>query len=255
MVRALLLATVATLASAASAAAGEPRWRFDAEASYSDLSHGLTPWREGALRAVYRVDGEFTLGAAVEAASRFGNFDAYFEVRADARTGSGTSVYALAGGTPDADFRPRNAFGLGGAQRLFQDDGFVAAVVATLDLRYADYAAGDVESANPGIEIYLLHGRAWITARHINIWDETNTHRTGYILRTDVQPAENFTVFAGYADAPDTSDGVTVDTTSWFAGAAVDVDTTTTVRLALAQEMRDSGYDRTTVTLSLTLKR
>jgi YaiO family outer membrane protein len=207
------------------------------------------------LRGAYRIDDEITVAAAVEGASRFDTFDAYFEARVDARTGGGASLYALAGGTPDADFRPRMAFGAGGAQRLFTDDGVVAAAVATLDLRYAAYAAGDVETANPGLEVYLLKGRAWIAARHINIWDERGVHRTGFFVRADAQPIESLTLFAGYADAPDTSDGVTVDTTGWFCGAAVDIEDGTTVRLALAQEMRESGYDRTTVTLSLTFKR
>ena len=128
-------------------------------------------------------------------------------------------------------------------------------MVATLDTRYADYLAGDVETLNPGVEIYLFRGQAILTARYINIWDETDTHRTGYFVRADVQPTDAFGLFAGYADAPDTSDGVTVDTKSWFAGAGVEVEPGTTVRLAVAQEMRESGYDRTTVTLSLTLKR
>ena len=115
--------------------------------------------------------------------------------------------------------------------------------------------AGDVETANPGLEVYLFKGRAWIAARHINIWDETGVHRSGYFVRADVQPVESVTLFAGYADAPDTSDGVTVDTTSWFCGVGFDADEDTTVRLALAQEMRDAGYDRTTLTLSATFKR
>ena len=255
--RSLLFGMVATILSTGTVGASgeEPRWRFDAEAAYSDLTHGLEPWREGTFRAAYRVDEEVTAGAAVEAASRFGKFDTYLEARADFRVAGDAWLYGLFGGTPDADFRPRLAFGAGGAQRLFKDNGFVAAAVATLDLRYADYLAGDVETVNPGVEIYLFHGHAWFTARHINIWDETGTHRTGYFVRADMQPVESLTLFAGYADAPDTSEGVTVDTTSWFAGATVEVETDTIVRLSLAQELRDTGYDRTTVTLSLTLKR
>lgn len=246
---------LALLATATVASAETPRWRFDLEGSYSDLTHGRESWREAALRGSYAVDDTWTLGAAVEAASRFDNFDAYVEARADARFEGGTSFYVLAGGTPDADFRPRVAFGVGGAQRLFTSESFFAAGVATLNVKYAEYLAGDVETVNPGFELYVAKGRAWLTARHINIWDETGRHRTGYFVRGDVQADDDVTVFAGYADAPDTSDGVTVDTTSWFAGLGVDVAPDTTVRFAVAQEMREQGYDRTTVTLSLTLKR
>lgn len=247
---ALLLAS-----TAAAQAEDEQGWRLDVEAAYSDLTHGLDPWREGALRASYRFDEEWTMGGAFEAASRFDKFDAYFEGRVDGRSIGGTSYYALAGGTPGADYRPRVAFGAGGAQRLFRDNGIFEAAYATLDLRYADYRAGDVETVNPGLETYLFGGRAWLTARYINIWDETGEHRAGYFVRADALVIDAVTLFAGYADAPDTSDGITVDTTNWFAGAAIDVEENTTVRLAIAQEMRDTGYDRTTFTLSLTLKR
>ena len=247
----LLLAAV----SAVRADEAAPNGRIDIEASYSDLTHGLEPWREGALRGSYALDEIWTVGGAVEAASRFDSFDAYFEGRADGRISDAASFYVLVGGTPEADFRPRVAAGTGGAVRLLQGDGIVAAAVATLDLRYADYAAGNVETVNPGLEVYLFRGRASLTARHINIWDETNAHRTGYFLRADAQADDTVTFFAGYADSPDTSGGITVDTTSWFGGVAVDIAPDTTVRLALAQEMHESGYDRTTFTLSATLKR
>lgn len=245
----------ALLAAAPWSSAETPRWRIDLEGSHSDLTHGRESWHEAALRVSYAIDDGWTLGAAVETASRFNNFDAYVEARADLRFEGGTSFYVLAGGTPDADFRPRVALGAGGAQRLFASEGFVSAGVATLDLKYAEYLSGDVETVNPGLELYVAKGRAWLTARHINIWDETGRHRTGYFVRGDMQAGDDVTVFAGHADAPDTSDGVTVDTTSWFAGIGVDVATDTIVRLAVAQEMREQGYDRTTVTLSLTLKR
>jgi YaiO family outer membrane protein len=138
---------------------------------------------------------------------------------------------------------------------MFQDDGVVAAAVVTVDLRCARYAAGNIETANPGVEFYLAQGLGWITARHINIWDETGRHHTGFFVRADFQPVETLTLFAGYADAPDTSEGVVLPTTAWFAGVATDVDEATTIRLSLGQELHETGYDRTTVTLSLTLKR
>jgi YaiO family outer membrane protein len=251
----IFLAALVLASTAAAQAEDAQHWRLDLEAAYSDLTHGRDPWREGALRASYRFDDEWTLGGAVEAASRFDKFDAYVEARIDGRCIGGTSYYVLVGGTPDADFRPRVAVGAGGAQRLFQDDGVFEAVYATLDVRYADYQAGDVDAVNPGLETYLFGGRAWVTVRHINIWDETGEHRTGYFVRADGLVTGTVALFGGHADAPDTSDGITVDTTSWFAGAAVDVEENTTVRFAIAQEIRDTGYDRTTFTLSLTLKR
>ncbi len=254
LLRHIWLALLVVATSFHASAQDADHWRFDVEAAYSDLSHGLDPWREGAVRAAYTWE-RLTLAGAVEAASRFDSFDAYVESRGDYRFDGASSVYVFLGGTPSADFRPQVAVGAGGAQRLFQDDGIIAAAVATVDLRHARYAAGDVETANPGVEVYLARGLGWLTARHINIWDETGRHHTGFFVRADIQPVETLTLFAGYADAPDTSEGVVLQTTAWFAGIAADVDDTTTIRLSLGQELHETGYDRTTVTLSLTLKR
>jgi YaiO family outer membrane protein len=237
------------------AAEDAPRLRLDIEASYSDLSHDLESWTEGSARAAYQADEDLTLAAALEVASRFENFDAYLEGRADYRVAPGVWAYALAGGTPDADFRPRFAAGAGGSARLFQDDGMLAAAVTTVDARYADYLSGDVQTLNPGLELYLLKGRAFLTFRQINIWDETDRHRSGYLLRTDVEPWRGVTVVTGYSDAPDTSGGVTVDVRAWFTGLALDLDDSKVLRAAIGQDLRETGYDRTTFSLSLTLRR
>ena len=238
----------------ASADEAAPRWRLDLEASYSDLTKGLDAWREGALRGAYRFgNGTWVTGSA-ELSERFNKFDAYFEARVDAPVAAGTSVYAVAGGTPDADFRPDVAFGAGGTARLFKDGTVLEALVATFDLRYADYATGDVEAVNPGVELYAFKGQAWLSAKAINLWDETGKHRSGYMLRLDVAPANGYSLFAGHADAPDTSDGVTFDTQSWFAGIGVPLNDATTLRLTGAQELRNSAYDRTTVALALSVR-
>ena len=245
------------IAWAAQVAAEEeaPRLRLDIEASYSNLSHGLESWTEGSVRAAYTADEDLTLTAALEVASRFDNLDTYVEGRADHRFGPGVWGYVLAGGTPEADFRPRVAAGAGGSARLYQDDGVLAAAVATVDTRYASYGTGDVQSLNPGLELYLLKGRAMLTLRCINIWDETGRHRLGYLLRTDIEPWRGITVVTGYSDAPDGSEGATVDVRAWFAGIALDIDDTKTLRAAIGQDLRETGYDRTTFSFSLTLRR
>ncbi|MBP6012884.1 MAG: YaiO family outer membrane beta-barrel protein [Alphaproteobacteria bacterium] len=248
------LALLALFVSAAATADDAPRWRFDVEASYSSLTKNNDPWREGALRGGYRFDdGTWATGSA-EFADRFNMFDTYLEARIDTQVAPGVSIYAFAGGTPDADFRPKTAFGTGGGARLFKDGSAIEALVATLDLRYSEYLAGDVEAVNPGVELYAFKGQAWFSVKAINLWDETGKHRSGYTLRLDVEPSEGYTLFVGHADAPDTSDGVTIDTQSWFGGVGVPLNDTTTLRLIGAQELRNGGYDRTAITLALSVR-
>jgi len=120
-----------------------------------------------------------------------------------------------------------------------------------LDARQAHYRAGDIQTVAPGIEQYVADGRAWITGRWINIFDETGKHRSGWLARGDVMANDRLRLFAGAADAPDVSEGVVVDTFSLFGGISYDLDERSTLRLSVAHEDRARGSDRVQLGLGL----
>jgi YaiO family outer membrane protein len=230
------------------AASPGPRWRLDVDGAYSALDRA-EDWRELAIGIGYRVTEDTQLGVALETARRFGRSDIYGEARIEHRLSDAVGGYVLFGGTPEADFRPRWQIGAGGSVRFHAGP---RATLIRLDARHADYPAGDIQTLTPGIEQYLLGGRAWITAHWINLFeDRTGRHEMGWLARGDVFATDRLRLFAGAADAPDVSEGVAVETFSLFGGANWQFDDRRSLRFSLAREDRASGADRITASLGL----
>lgn len=231
--------------------AAETRWSLDIDGSTSVVEGPQPDWREATMQMGYRASATTAVSARLEAARRFGATDVYGEIGIQQALSERARLYLTIGWTPDADFRPRYQIGAGGSVRI-SDGGH--ATVLTLDARQADFAAGDVQTISPGIEQYLAGGRIWVTARWINLVDEDGDHQSGTLLRTDGQATARLRLFAGLSEAPDTSEGVVVDTSSYFGGASYDLDPRTTLRLSVAHEDRETGADRTQLGLGIGLR-
>ncbi len=240
-----------TLRAQLAGGTGASRWSLDLDGSYSVLEGRQPDWREGSIQVRHRATDATALSARIELARRFGNSDVYGELGLEQALSDRARVYVTLGGTANADFRPRYQIGAGGSLRI-TDGG--AATVLTLDARQARFADDDVQTISPGIEQYLAGGRIWLTARWINLFDESGEHRTGYLLRADGQATDRLRLFAGFSDAPDTSEGVVVDTRSLFGGVSYDLDERTVLRASLAHEDRETGSDRTQFGLGIGLR-
>jgi YaiO family outer membrane protein len=234
---------------------GSPRlpspWQIDLDASYSAVGSGASDWREGSVQLRRQASESTAIAVRIEHSRRFGLDDTYGEARLDRRLAGGGNFYLSVGATPDADFRPRWQAGAGIAARV---RGGPSATVLTLDARQARYRSGDIQTLSPGIEQYFGGGRFWATGRLINIFDEAGRHRLGWLGRGDAQLREDLRIYAGLADAPDTSEGVVVDTFSLFGGLSWDVSRRVTLRLSAAREDRESGPDRVQLGTGLGLR-
>lgn len=225
-----------------------PRWALDIDGSYSTLHAPAPDWQEGAVQLRHHASRATAITGRVQLASRFNRTDVYGETRIDQQLSDGSSIYFAVGGTPGADFLPEVQLSLGGAVRV-RDGG--DATVLTLDARHAEYVTGDVQTVSPGIEQYLAQGRLWLTGRWINTFDEFEDHRSGYLVRVDGLATDRLRLFAGYSNAPDTSQGVVINTEAFFGGASLDLDDRTTVRASIAHEQPEAGSDRTHFALGL----
>lgn len=223
-------------------------WSFDSDASYSFLDGPAPDWKEVDFQLRYSANERTAAAARVEIANRFDNTDVYLEGLVDQKLGDGVRGYLLLGGTPHADFRPQWQIGAGGSVRV---TGGGNATVLTLDLRHAEFVTGNVQTVNPGIEQYLADGRVWITARWINVFDDFSGHQSGYLLRGDVQASDGVRLFAGFSNAPDTEQGVVIDTRSYFGGAVFDLGGNLTGRISASFEDTEVGADRTQVGIGL----
>jgi YaiO family outer membrane protein len=226
----------------AAGTATEYRWQLNVDGSYSALEgNAQADWKEGTAQLRYQATEDTALAGTVEVSRRFGATDVYGELRIDHRISDGATFYLSAGGTPNADFRPEWQIGAGGSARLRAGTNPTS---LTLDARQARYRSGDIQTVVPGVEQYLAGGRAWVTARWINIFDETGAHRSGWLARGDVLAGDRLRLFAGLSDAPDVSEGVVIDTFSLFGGISYDLDERSTLRISLAHEDRAQGSDR-----------
>lgn len=218
------------------------RWQLDMDGSYSALGKNRSDWKEASLQLRYLAAATTTITARVEGSRRFGANDAYGELRIDQKLSSRVSSYVSLGATPDADFRPEWQIGAGGSVRIRSGG---TATVVTLDARQARYAAGDIQTVSPGAEQYFMGGRAWISGRWINIFDENGNRRSGWLGRADMLVDDDaIRLFAGVVDAPDVSEGIVTETFAVFGGISADVSTRTTLRLSVSHEDRETGTDR-----------
>lgn len=216
------------------------RWRLDIDGSYSFLDHAQPDWKEGSLRLTHQASPATAIAAAIEHGRRFGRKDSYGELRIDQRFAGG-NAYFFAGGAVEADFLPEWQLAAGGAARIM--DG-ANPTFLTIDARHADYRQGAIHILNPGVDQYFAGGRAWISLRWINSFDDGN-HESGWLARGDMLVTEKLRLFAGAADAPDTNQGVVTETFSLFGGLSYDMNEQMTLRASIAWEDRETGAERT----------
>lgn len=224
-------------------AAKPPAWRLDLDGSLSRLTRGMADWHEGIVRIGYALRPGTVLSAAAELSRRFGRSDLYLEGRIDHRVDEALYLYAYAGGTPQADFRPIFTYGAGAAWRMADGAGTIGPSFATVDLSDALYRQDRVVKVSPGLVQYLFDGRLWATARWLNVFDESGW-AVGYSLRADVRLGERLVLFSGVSQAPESADGVRIDVRSFTAGGTLTLGERSTLRFSYAFEDRDRGYDR-----------
>jgi len=233
----------------------EKRWRFDGALSYSDFSRQpRSPWHESFNQLSYGLDAATRLHGRVEVSERFNEVDSYAQIGVDRVVTPYLSAYLYGGMTPDPDFRERWAALAGGSLRLSQGEGDFGATLLTLDSKWAAFDSGDVGTLSPGLQQYFAGDRVVISLRQINSFIDSGDRLSGWSARLDARLFDRWTVYAGLADAPETSEGVTVGTKSKFVGLIYDLTSDVAVRLDILREERENSYIREAAALGLSLR-
>lgn len=230
-----------------------PRFRLDVGASHSNLSGNRPSWKESSYRLAYKLAPETTISAGIDISRRYNNTDTYAELRVDKGLSGRLAAYLYAGGAVNADFLPKTAVGLGGEYRLNGLKG-MHSTYALLDLRYARYTTGDTWTAKVGVRQYLSQDRVWVTVSSINTRDENRRYLSGFSVRMDWQVKPDLRLLAGFANAPETSEGLTLRTRSFFGGVVYDFTPKFGINLGLAHEKRSGFYDRNNISAGLTYR-
>lgn len=190
----------------------------------------------------------------MEISDRFDEVDSYFQAGIQHIFGQAGDISLNAGVTPDADFRQDWDVDLGSSLNLHDGTGDFGPLFVTFDGRHARYSDDAFQTASPGLQLYLFEGRAWVSARWINSFQELDDHEQGWLARGDVRVSDHLRIFVGMADAPETSEGITYEVQSYFGGVAYDLNERLSLKLDYLHEDRQDSYLRRALTAGITLR-
>ncbi len=230
-------------------------WKLDLGYGNSNFSRIEQPnWQDINVQLNYRTNnGNSLLHGRYNSVERFENYDTYYEFGLDHKCTKDIFGYFSLGGSPEADFLPRWKARLGGSIKVPKKVKEFGDTFLTLDTQYDNYEEGNIKTINPGLQYYVT-SNVWLTGKYINVVDDDNKRLTGWFARGDWQVTDNFRVNAGLANAPETVDGITVDTSSVFFGLAFDVNKKTTLYLGYGRDDRKDSYINKTISSGLSVK-
>lgn len=214
--------------------------RFGLSVAHSALGAGLPDWRE-AEAWISERNGRQSIGASLQTSERFARTDVYGELRY-AAAGDAAAVSVAAGAAPGADFRPRAALRVE-ISSLEDAEWFFSGAVTL-----ARYSVGEVDKLD--MRIGHAVGPLRLTALGVAVRDENGDARTGYGAGAMWRLADRFSLSAGWSDAPETSEGVTVDVRA--ATVSISGRTSGNARLTLSYTHEDrNAYDRDELSLGI----
>lgn len=238
---------------ASSVAAGFKRWRLDVGSEVSDLSGGRSSWTDSNIALTYRFNDRTSVAGRLRHASRSQASDWQAEARIDHRINDRIGVYGLTAATPDAEFLARSSFGGGIGVRVLDESPISGPLIFGVDGRYDVFATTDVWTLSPHLQIFAFNERLGLTARWFHAEDDSGTVADGYSVRAAWTATDRLRFFAGYADAPEISDGQLDETRTAFGGLSVDVSDSVTLSGSYSHERRES-FDRNTIGVGVSLR-
>ena len=200
-------------------------------------------WSTTTLSGDIGLDARTRLSADIEHEDRGLAHDTRLAARLDRRMAYG-SAYLAGAVTPHADFREQWSIQGGGEVQL------TSQVMATLDVRHADYGTTTSNAVTPGVRFAPADHKTSLWLRSINLWN-AGEHQNGWSARLDHTPSDALQLFAGAATYPDTEAGVTRRVKSVYAGGAVALSKNLTLRLTADREHRAQSYRRTGFTVGV----
>ncbi|WP_169711838.1 YaiO family outer membrane beta-barrel protein [Henriciella litoralis] len=224
-------------------------WRLDLAVGRSTLTQSLPDWTELSGAATYQTGSGQSYTLLVDYADRFNTSDVYLEGRAGSRLSPRFTGYLAAGGAPDAIFRPEWAVSTGLTALIGDITDPTDALRASADFRYAQYPAGVVQSGKFGVAKPFASDTFRLGGSLILLSDEQGDTRRGYVLQGEWQAAPASRILLTYADAPETSDGITLDVKSAVLAWRQSVSDRQSFQINLVHETR-SAYDRTGIVVS-----
>jgi YaiO family outer membrane protein len=229
------------------------RWRLDFGSELSTLSGGRPSWSDSGAALSYRFSDTTSAALRLRHARRGHAHDWQIEGRIDHRATDRLTIHTLAAGAPNAGFLARHSFGGGANLRILDAANGAGPVLVGIDARHDVFAGSRVWTLAPNLQVFVLDGQLAFSGRWIHTRDDRGTVADGYLMRADWSATDRLRLFAGYADAPEISEGRLDDTRTFFTGIAFDIDDRLTLTGHYAHERR-ATFERHTFGAGLSLR-
>lgn len=226
-------------------------WRIDGGSnSYGFDTDDVENWNDQYLSAEY-TNNNVTYLASFQHYERFGSRDVQFTTNiADAQRG-GWDWGVTAGVTPDADFRPDISAGAN-IGRSIDPNGSVV-IYPSVSYKFDQYETGNVHTYQPDVTAYFKNG-AIVSTRLIGTVQENGGNDLGWLIQGRLPLSDRIEVNAGYAKAPETIDGIAIQTGSLFGGVSYEVVDGLQIHLNMSEHKRENSFTRDSLNVGFTRK-
>ncbi len=228
-------------------------WQLDAGYERSEFARQpSTPWNEEFIQFTRFFDGGSTaVHARMENYDQYETADQYYEIGVDHRFTPYLNAYLYAGHTIDASFHPRWRIEPGANLRIYEESEKGPAVWLTLDIKEDDYGSTQIAGIDPGTR---LEYKDWALSPNLVIVQQWGMSALfGWNLRLDGPTGwAPLRFYAGYADAPETENAVTVYTATVYGGLTYTLDDAHAVSLAYTHDDRENSWIRHAVDIDFT---
>lgn len=231
------------------------KWQVDTGFEYSNfLRRSQDSWNQEFIQINRFFDNKKTvLHGTTRRYGQFTNVDSEYELGIDKVLSPRFTSYLYGTFSPHADFRPDWRIHAGGAARLDDPNDDGPALWVLVDMRRDVYEATDVFNFNPALRFEPVYG--WgIIARAISVDQENEKRVYGQELRLNGVITDGWRFTAGFADAPETEAGVTVNTKTRYGNMAIDLGDAHTVRFGYTHDDRENSYIREVYNVSFSYK-
>jgi len=227
----------------------QKNWRIDSGANFYDFEdETVEPWNDQYLRVEYKTDS-LAYSLSGQHYDRFGEKDVQIIAGlSDAKRG-GLDWGLTAGVTPSASFRPDITAGLNLAYSV--ETGHGATYYPSANYRYDQFGTGDVHTVQTGLAAYLENGLV-LTGDVIGTFQDNGTSDIGWRVSGRYPITDQFEINAGYASAPETIDGMPINTDTLFGGLSYSVTPNTKLHFNLSNHDSEGSFSRNDINVGFT---
>lgn len=239
---------------------GAGRWRLDVGFEHSAFSgDARDDWQgwEAALR--YTLDRRTGVSLGYERARRFNLTDQQYSLGADRRFTDRFNASARLSATPSADFFARRSFAVSGVWRARNASEQWGTTLLLADYRAADFGIGTAHSLWLGATQHVT-ARVAVTLKSLLTRNLNDDWTTGWQVRLDGEPDDDWRWSLGYADASESLSSTIFDftrdlrTRTLFGSVYRNFTSTLGVRLDLTHESTEGLPTRNALHVGVTTR-